>query len=96
MSFLIAGDKFQIGVPAVTPKIPEGWMLRVSQFDYAAAISPEHVEWLIATDGTLHEVRQMEQSKNIWRKLTGKTLTVVEPFGSGVVEQALEGRPVLA
>ena len=87
MPYLFAGEHFSIGIPAFEPKVPEGWMLRTSVYDFPAAISPESVEWIIALDGTLHEAKSTPQAG---RLLTGKTMKV-EPYGTGVVGTNLGG-----
>lgn len=87
LSFVIPGDKFMVGVPKEPPKVPAGWMLRTSQFDFAAAIDPEGVEWIIGTDGVLHEVKVNPQMARVF---TGRTRTVEPPYGTTTVEDGLK------
>jgi hypothetical protein len=87
MTYLSDTTKFREGVPAITPRIPAGWMLRTSIFDYPAAISPEGVEWIIAIDGVLYEAKA---GLNAQRRLTGKSQSVEAPFGDELVEDRLQ------
>lgn len=71
MPLLITSDHFRVGLLAQPLQLPEGWTLRESQYDYPAAISPAHVEWIISKDGTLHEAKTTALTQRI---LTGNTL----------------------
>lgn len=83
--------KFRVGIPATRPKIPQGWKLRTSIFDYPAAISPDDTEWLIDVHGVLHEVRSTIQAAttahgkpDIERTFTGQTKIPTPPYGTAI------------
>lgn len=68
--YVSPGKQFAVGVPKKLPPLPDGWTLRTSQFDYPAMIDPAGIEWLIAGDGALHEVKTMPDCS---RAFTGRT-----------------------